>query len=303
MVHRLLIIALLIFIGANLKAEVLFEGYSKVLSGGVHVGYIINRYEFDAKKKQFISTSFLKTNDSGGAITESLQAFSDDQLRPLSYQYTTLVSGQPKTIDAKFEKGKILANVHDGAKQEKIVKDIPKGSFLSTFLAYIMLKSPQGLKPDTKYEYTAIAEEDAALTKGIAFVKNPEDFNGLKALKVLNEFKNSKFISYVNEKGEVLSTKSPIQGIATELVPLPSMATMNMQIPTALVKKLFGDVPTGQKNEVSKAHHEGKLAPAASDEKSPKVPGKQEGIPGGKGMQLKGKPENKSQEPAPSESN
>jgi hypothetical protein len=52
-----------------------------------------------------------------------------------------------------------------------------------------MLKSPQGLKPDTKYDYQAIAEEDAAVVKGMAFVKTPEDFNGLKALKVLNEFK------------------------------------------------------------------------------------------------------------------
>ena len=289
MVHRSFLITLVIFSSCLAKAEILFEGYSKILSGGVHVGYVISRYEFDTKKKQFVSTSFIKTNESGGSITESLQAFSDEQLRPLSYQYTTLVSGQAKTIDAKFEKGKILANVHDGAKQEKIVKDAPKGSFLSTFLAYVILKSPQGLKPDTKFEYSAFAEEDAALLKGIAFIKNYEDFNGIKALKVLNEFKNSKFISYVNEKGEVLSTKSPIQGIATELVPLPSMATMNMQIPTALVKKLFGDVPTGQKNEVSRAHHEAPAAGAA-DAKAGKVPGKQEGIPGGKGIQLKGKP-------------
>jgi hypothetical protein len=289
MVYRLLLSLVLIFTGASLKAEVLFEGYSKVLSGGVHVGYVINRYEFDSKKKQFISTSFLKTNDAGGGITESLQAYAGEDLRPISYNYTTLVSGQPKTIDAKFEKGKLLATVHDGGKDQKIVKDIPKGSFLSTFLAYVMLKSPQGLKPDTKYEYQAIAEEDAALVKGIAFVKSFEDFGGLKAMKVLNEFKNSKFISYVNEKGEVLSTRSPIQGIATELVPLPSMATMNMQIPTALLKKLFGDVPLGQKNEVSKAHHEGKLTPSPEPTKKPAT--KQEGVPPGKGLHLKGAPE------------
>jgi hypothetical protein len=288
---RYILVLIPFLLSLSLKAEVLFEGYSKVLSGGVHVGFIINRYEFNPKTKQFISTSFLKTNESAGGITESLQAFAAEDLQPISYSYTTLVGAQPKTIDAKFEKGKILASVRDGGKEEKIVKDLPKGTFLSTFLAYVMLKSRQGLKPDTKYEYQAIAEEDAAVVKGIAFVKTPEDFNGLKALKVLNEFKNSKFISFISEKGEVYSTRSPIQGISTELVPQPSMATTNFQLPTALLKKLFGEVPTGQKNDVSKAYQEGKMktptpAPPAT---------KQEGVPGGKGLHLKGGAEESAQ--------
>lgn len=271
------------------RAEVLFEGYSKVMSGTVHIGYMINRYEFDPKRKQFVSTSFLKTTDAGGGITESLQAYAAEDLRPVSYSYTTLVSGQPKTIDAKFEKGKLLATVMNAGKEEKIVKTLPKGAFLSTFLAYVMLKSPQGLKPDTKYDYEAVAEEEADLVKGVAFVKNPEEFNGMKAFKVLNDFKSTKFISHVNEKGEVLSTRSPVQGISTELMPLPSMATADIPIPTALLKKLFGDVPTGQKNEVSKAKHEGKLKVAPPDPAP--APSKQEGVPPGKGLHLKGQPQ------------
>ncbi len=286
MVYRILPLLFTLLVTPFLQAEILFEGYAKVLSGGVHVGYIINRYEFDAKKKKFISTSFLKTNDAGGGITESLQAFANEELQPQSYSYTSIVSGKARTIDAKIEKGRLLANVRNGPQDSKIVKDLPKGTFLSTFLTYIMLKSPKGLTVDTKYDYSAIAEEDADLVKGMAYVKEYDDWNGIKALKVINEFKSSKFISHVNEKGEVLSTRSPIQGIATELVAQPSLATINMQIPTALLKKLFGDVPTGQKNEVSRMAHEGKLK--NSPEAPQKIPGKQEGIPGGKGIHLKG---------------
>lgn len=284
MVYRFLLAATVLIGTSVARSEILFEGYAKILSGGVHVGYVVSRYEFDPKKKQFISTSFLKTNDAGGGITESLQAYSDQDLKPVSYSYTTLVSGKPKTIDAKFEKGKLLATVKNGGQEEKIVKEMPKGAFLSTFLIYVMLKSPQGLKSDTKYDYKAVAEEDADIVGGSALVKGQEDFNGIKTMKILNDFKGSKFISYVTDKGEVLSTRSPVQGIGTEVVPLPSQATVNMQIPTALLKQLFGDVPTGQKNEVSRARHDGSPTPEPPKKKTPT---KQEGVPPGKGLQLK----------------
>ncbi|PIS11858.1 MAG: hypothetical protein COT73_01670 [Bdellovibrio sp. CG10_big_fil_rev_8_21_14_0_10_47_8] len=274
----------LAFFSHAARADILFEGYSKVLSGGVHIGYAIARYEFDNKKKQFIATTFVKTNEFGGNLSESLKSYSTDDMKPISYQYTTLIGKQVKTIDAKFEKGKILATVKDGDKVEKIVKDLPKGAFLSSFLAYVMLRSPTGLKIDAKYDYQAIAEEDAAISKGIAFIKSVEDFNGMKAFRVLNEFKSVKFVSLINDKGEVYSTKSPVQGIATELVAKPSEATNNMSVPTATLRVLFGDVPTGQFNEISK---KAQASPPAPTPPTP-PPGKQQGFPAGKGIQIKG---------------
>ncbi len=279
-----------ILTASSVRADVLFEGYSKVMSGGVHIGYAINRYEFDPKKKHFISTSFLKTGELGGSITESLSALATEDLKPISYQYTTLVGATTKTIDAKFEKGKIVATVRDGAKVEKIAKDLPKGTFLSTFLSYVMLKSKDGLKVDTKYDYQAIAEEDAAAYKGLAFIKNEEDFNGMKSLKVLNEFKNSKFVSSISDHGEVFSTKSPAQSISTELVAQPATATGNFQIPTSLLKKLYGDVPTGQINQVSKQAQAAKAAEVGTNPQPSLIPGKQTGVPAGQGLQLKAQP-------------
>ena len=282
MVLKRIFLALSFLIGISIalishavRAEVLFEGYSKVISGGVHIGYSIARYEYDAKKKQFIATTFLKTNEFGGNLTESLKAVAGDDMQPISYQYTTLIGKQVKAIDAKFTKDKFTAAV-TGEKKETIAKDLPKGTFLSSFLAYVMLKSPQGLKSDTKYDFQAVAEEDAAVYKGIAYVKSAEDYNGIKVLRVLNEFKGTKFISLVTERGEVISTKSPVQGIATELVAKPGDATAAFPIPTATLKTLFGDVPTGQINEVSKRAQ------------SAPPPTKQQGIPAGKGIQVKG---------------
>lgn len=256
------------------KAQVLFEGYSKILSGGVPIGYSITKYEFDTQKKQFVGTSFLKTNELGGNLTESLKAISTEDMKPVSYQFTTMEGPKVKTIDAKFEKGKMIA-VIEGAKKETISREVPRGAFLSSFLAYVMLRSPQGLKSDTKYEFQAIAEEDAAIKSGIAYVKSAEEFNGLKVLRVLNEFKGAKFISQVTEKGEVVATKAPAISISTELVASPSDATMNFPVPTATLKTLFGNIPTGQINPVSEL------------KKNSPPPGKQQGVPGGKGIQIK----------------
>lgn len=282
------------------EVTILFDGYSKVLSGSVHIGYVVNRYEFDNKKNQFISTYFIKTNELGGNLTESLKAYATKDMKPLSYQYTTLLGKQTKTVDAKFDKNKILATITDGTKVEKINKVMDKGVFLSTFLAYTMLKSPKGFQVDTQYNYEAVAEEDALITKGVAIIKNQEMYNGNKVYKVINEFKDSKFVSYVNERGEVYATKSPAQSISTELVAQPSEATNNMSIPIPLLKALFGEVPTGQNNELSKLRNAGapKIAPQATTDTaagqapvSPSptlIPGKQIGIPTNKGLQLKG---------------
>jgi hypothetical protein len=245
------------FVTTQAHAEILFEGYSKVMSGGVHVGYSVVRYDYDNKKKQFSMVSFLKTNELGGNLTESVKALATDDLAPISYQYTTLIGNQTKTIDAKFAKGKMIAEVHDGGKTQKIIKDLPKGTFISSFLAYVMLRSPTGIKQDSKYEYQAIAEEDAAVYKGTAVVKGEDTYEGLKAMKVMNDFKGTKFVSLINSHGEVFSTKSPAEGISSDLVAQPSLATDKMNVPSGILKTLFGDVPTGQKNELSTAKKKG----------------------------------------------
>jgi hypothetical protein len=261
------------------QAEVLFEGYAKILSNGSAIGYTISKYEFDAKSKKFISTYFLKTSGQGTEITESLKAFANADLAPISYAYTSIVGKETKTIDAKFTGLKMTAQVKAGGKTNTIRKDLPKGTFLSTFLVYLMLKSKDGLKTDSSYDYQAIAEEDAEVYKGQASVGKEDAYLGLKAFKVQNKFKDVRFISFVNERGEVLGTSSDAQGVSTELVADPAQATTGFPLSAGILKSLFGEVPAGKTNLVSKS--------AAIQ---PANPGKQEGIPQGQGIQIKAEP-------------
>lgn len=267
------------------RGDVLFEGYAKVLSGEEHIGYVISRYEFDQKKKQFISTYLLKTGKGPSETTESLKAYADAELTPISYEYTSLAGKDSKLIDAKFKNGNLSAVVKNNGKISRIEKKIPKGTFLSTFLVYLMLKSKEGLKSETNYEYQAIAEEDAAIYKGQALVGKEENYNGFKAFKILNTFKDIKFLSYVNERGEVLGTNAMGQGIVTELVATPSEAIGSVPYSAAILKTLFGKVPEGESNVVSRQK---KLK---ANEANAPAPTKQLGVPPGQGIQLKGQPE------------
>ena len=286
MVRMILTIAsVVLLVSANqARADILFEGYAKILSGDQHIGYVISRYEFDAKKKNFISTYFLKTGKGPSEVTESVKAVADAELTPISYEYTTLAGNDIKTIDAKFKAGTMSAVIKSNGKIQRIDKKIPKGTFLSTFLVYLMLKSKDGLRSETNYEYQAIAEEDASIQKGQALVGKEEIFNGFKTLKILNTFKDTKFLSYVNDRGEVLGTNAMAQGISTELVANPADATNGQSYSATILKTLFGAVPEGKANMVSRAK-EVKAAEAAAP-----APSKQMGVPAGQGIMIKAQP-------------
>lgn len=271
-----------LFISFFAKAnDVLFEGYHKVISGGVHVGYSISKYEYDVKNKKFIATIFTKTGALGSDVTESTKAYADADLNPLSYEYTALVGKEIKTVDAKFKKNHMSAVVKEKGKTQKIELDIPKGTFLSQFLIYLMLKSKTGLQADLNYKYKAIAEEDAKIYDGQALVQKQEKYNGYPAFKILNNFKDIKFVAYTTDRGEVLGVVNPAQSLSLELMPKPNDATGSFGISASVLKNLFGEVPIGTNNVLSKA-----LKAEVLQTPAPTNP-KQEGVPPGKGIIIK----------------
>lgn len=281
----LLFSVLLVCLGSSLaKAEVLFEGYSRVLLSGVHVGYYVSRYEFDSKKKQFTSTYLLKTGEVAGNITESLKAVCTDKFEPVSYSYTSIAGADTKIIDATFKKSQMTAKVTENGKKSTISLKIGKDAILSSFLAYYFLSQPEGLQPGKKLSYDAIAEEEGKLYKGLAVVESKDQLQGISVFKVLNDYKDAKFISYATEKGEIISTLSPAQSISTELVADQKTAVGNFSLNTTSLKMLFGSAPEGKENIMSKSASQPKLV----------VPsGKTQGVPGGKGLIIKPAPPTK----------
>lgn len=240
------------------KASVLQEGWYQILSGQQHVGYIVQRYDFDEAKKQFKFTSFMKTNALGGDITESVMAVSSDTFAPISYQYTTQAGKSVKLIDASFKNGSMTAKITENGETKTVQDAIKKEVFLSYFLVYKLLQHKTGIKSGVSLQFDAIAEEDAKVFKGFVDVKEMETVNGHEAFKVLNKFKDVKTISHITPIGEILQMKQPFTGLQS-IAATKADATKGFPSSDKLIKTLFGNVPPDSHITKAKAQ----AAPAA----------------------------------------
>ncbi len=242
----IILITQLFIISQSFAADTLYEAYAKLMINDEHAGFIVTRYQFDLTKKQFISTYYLKTSSQMTDVSESLKAIADENLNPISYEYTSIAGKDTKTIDATFKGQDMTATIRNNGKVQKVNKKIEKGTFLSSFLIYLMLKSPQGLKSDAQYNYKAIAEEDADIYAGSAVVGKEELNKNIKAYKVKVEFKGQAFVSYVTNKGETISTQVQGQAVSSEIVNNPEDATGKFLKNKKTLELLFGKVPEGK---------------------------------------------------------
>lgn len=245
-------------------AETMFEGAYKVINDGQHIGYVIQKFEFDPKTKIFTSTYFMKTNEKGGNITESFKAQATDKFHPISYQFTGQTGDKIKTIDAKFKKEIMQIEISDGKVKKTETHKNPKGTFMSTFLGYMMLQ--KGLKKGIKFQYSGVAEEEGNSYNGEVYVEGEENFKDFDVYRLKNKFKGSNFVTYITKNGEVLKLEVPALGLTSELQKSIAEASVGHVLPHKTLNLLFGKVPTGKVNVLNKKDS-GEKAP---DEKSSK---------------------------------
>ena len=146
----------------------------------------------------------------------------------------------------------MTAIVTTNKKPQQLQVRLPQGAFLSTFLTYMILQSPQGLSKGLKFSFQAMAEEDARVYQGQAFIESEVVHKNQRAFRILNTFKNSKFVNIMNIKGEPLFTRSPLQGITAELVKEPIDATSNQPYNPKNINTIFNGTPKGKINDLAK---------------------------------------------------
>jgi hypothetical protein len=244
---------LILLFSVHANSEILFEGYYKVTQAKKHIGFIIQRNEIDSKTKYFKTTSFLKLSKNGFDMSESLQAISDADLKPISYTYLSTDGTKSKTIDATFnfktKEPKMTALITENGEKKKKDKKITNDTFLSSALYYFMLKSKTGIKVDTKYDFSAIAEETFDVSKGSARIEKKLITQGpLQLMQSQNNFSGSEYSNLLNERGEVISANTPATGIELVLVQNSEEATEGVKVNSGTLEKIFGDVPKGKVN-------------------------------------------------------
>ena len=233
----------------NVSAEVLFEGYYKVTQFKQHIGFLVLRHEIDDKTKNFKTTSFIKLAKGGFDLTETYQAVSDSELAPVSINYLAAGDKKTKLIDVKFKNGKMTGLVTEDGKKTKINESTTKGVFLSSALYYLMLKSKDGLKTDTKFDYAAITEEGPVVMKGSVTVdKKMVTQDSLQLLKVMNSFAGSDYENLITMRGEVVAAITPATSIESALVKNKEDALAGIKLAVGTFEKIFGDVPSGKIN-------------------------------------------------------
>lgn len=232
------------------KAEIIFEGYYKVTQFKKHIGFLILRQELDPKTKNFITTSFTKLAKNGFDMTETYQATSDSNLNPVSLHYLAADGkNTAKTIDAEFKKGTMTGTAVENGKKTKLSTKIPDGVFLSSALYYLMLRSKDGLKTDSKFDFSAITEEGPVVMSGTAAVDKKLVTQGsLQLLKIKNSFAGSEYENLVTTRGEVVSAVTNSTSIETTLVKSSNEALEGIKMTAGTLEKIFGDVPAGKIN-------------------------------------------------------
>lgn len=255
------------FSPAFAQESTIFEGYYKVLLSNVHAGYAVQRYTFNAQKKQFKSIYYVYVRlspDGKKYTTESLTALSNEKFHPVSYQYTAISDGKPIAIDGQVKNDILVANINKGGKSTTSKVKVPKGAFFSTMLLHLVLQN--GLKVGKSFSFNAVAEEDAKVLGGTLSVTTEQKIKGVNTHKLEYDYKNVKSEAYVSDEGHVLSSDAPAQGVSTVLVAEASEARGNFPFPEKTLKTLFGSVPSGKENTIAKlkSSKNTKLAPPTS---------------------------------------
>lgn len=245
------LIALALYL-PTVRAEIVFEGYYKISLENQHMGYFIQRYALDAQTKLFSSTYYLVTKSDNVTTVESLNAKATAKFEPHSYQYSRLEGTKTKAIDAVMKGKKLVVKTIDNGKAQ--VKEITLNdkAFFSTFLAFLMMKTPKGISVGNKFTYEAIAEEDGAVTHGEVYIKEQVKEQGLETYRTLNTFKGEQFVNWIDSKGESIKTSVPQLNLTAELVTNPKDAYKDFPYNESSIKLLFGSIPDGKTNMLIK---------------------------------------------------
>jgi len=227
-----------------------FEAYYKFYLGNTHSGYIIQRFEVLDAKKEMVSTYYTYVKTPQGPSIESLVAHADLNFEPISYSYTSLSEGKPKTIDAVFKLKKMTAKITEGGKTKTVSLTVPANGFLSTFLNYVILKN--GLAANKGYTFYALSEEDPAFRQGTANIISEQKVkNKIDAFKVNITYKDVTFTALIASNGEPLGTNSPDQNASYEMVATRAEAVASLPFNEKQIRTVFGNIPEGKHNKMS----------------------------------------------------
>lgn len=211
-----------------------------------HVGFLFNRYSYDNKAKQFQLLQVSRLVGANGLEnTEVINATTDEDFRPITYEYTNSVGRDTKMLSSIVAGNKMRIVTRFRGTMTTDTIELPQRIFLSEFLIFVMMRNKLGLKEYSAQSYDAIAAQDGRVYHGETSVGKAVDFaKGVKAIPVTTQFRSAKYLAYVTDTGKILKVEQSgldgTKGLQIELVETDLDAVGSLNVPNDVLIRLFG---------------------------------------------------------------
>lgn len=238
-------------IGSVCAAETVFEGYYRIESGGKHIGFAVQRWQFEPKSSQWILNYFVQTSDKDFASRRVvvMERFKDN-LEPLEYRYRLTKGGKETREQVTFSNGKFEETFADKTGKQGRKGQLEKNGLLSASAARVLVLNRP--KPGKIYSYVGMREEDALMMHGQIQVLSARKEGKHRVYQILDDFETAPLESWVLEDGEILRSGVPDKGVTSTLVKSANDAIGEVEFNRSELVPVFNEIPEGRKNAVAR---------------------------------------------------
>jgi hypothetical protein len=256
-------------------SKILFEGFYKIERGTTHVGYLAQRDNVDDKTGERTITYFAYREENGTSSYNGAKVIAkpsaDMPFQPVRYTHWTSgnMKSPPLTEEGVFKAGKLnisVSDVSEAIRNDKTKKisqpqklvakfelNVQPDSFLSTFIpAFIATHGEAALKQNAVFTFNAFAEESRLFADGqckVLRVMNTADAK--RVARTFCRFPSDETEYFTFPDGQVLGYR--MGDVSIYIAKNREDALGELKFPKDIVRKIFGDLPFGLENPVSKS--------------------------------------------------
>jgi hypothetical protein len=237
---------ILLLIASAARAEVTLDAYYAIQVNGKHVGFSVQRDEYDPKTKTHKIKYFIKTNEQDNDMEQFVSTEQTDGYQPKSFRFLSRVRKAESAIRGNV-RGKDLKLTFKEPKGQKTVSIPLSGDmFFSSALGPVLIASK--LSKGKALSFHAINEEDGFLGDGVVYVIDETEVSKHKVYRLITHFQNVETEVWLLDTGVALASQSTHIQLRAEMVANRLDATEGLDFNLKTLAKYFGSVPEGKIN-------------------------------------------------------
>lgn len=250
---RIAAIAFLAF-SMTANARVLFEGYYKIETKGVHRGYFVQRDELNEQTHERVLTYYIWKKSDSGIQQFGVRATATENFKPLRYAYYEWMNTNSTQTEGTFTEKELKFVERDGRtgkplSEQRPAQTLPADAVFSSMITQQVAKSYAGeYKENLNLSYKGLSEEDGLFDNGELKVVRMNPTNNTMVFQVMSEFAHEITELFTFRDGEMLGSRNMLGEHLTYLVGTRDEAVGTFPLAKNSIMKVFGDIPHGAIN-------------------------------------------------------